>query len=59
MSKTQRKREEDLALSKNHGSNIRYRKRLEEEKEASEEQKKALEELARIDQELGFYDDQR
>jgi len=42
LSKTQRQREEEKALSKNHGANIKYRKRLVEDQEALTEQKTAL-----------------
>ncbi len=52
MSKTSRKQQEDLALSKNNGASIKYRKRLAEEQEALEEQQKALQELADLDQEM-------
>jgi len=45
MSKTNKKREEELALSKNHGANIKYRKRLVEDQEAQEERERALQEL--------------
>ncbi len=44
MSKTTRKKNDDLALSKNKGDNIRYLKRQQEEREAEEERKRALEE---------------
>ena len=44
MSKTQRKREEDPALSKNHGNNIKYRRRLVEDMEAEQELKNQLDE---------------
>lgn len=46
MAKTSRKQQEELALSKNNGASIKYRKRLAEEQEALEEQHKALQELA-------------
>ena len=42
MSKTQRKREEEPSLSKNHGNNIKYRKRLVEDLEAEQELKEEL-----------------
>ena len=42
MSKTSRKREEDPALSKNHGNSIKYRKRLVEDLEAEQELKEEL-----------------
>ena len=42
MAKTQRKREEDPALSKNHGNSIKYRKRLVEDLEAEQELKEEL-----------------
>jgi len=42
MSKTSRKQEEDMALSKNHGANIKYRKRLVEDQEAQEELEQEL-----------------
>ena len=49
MSKTYKEQEDRMALSKNNGKNIRYRKRLQEEHEASEEQKEALRRLAEYD----------
>ena len=49
MSKTYKEQEDRMALSKNNGKSIRYRKRLQEEKEASEEQKEALRRLAEYD----------
>jgi len=52
VSKTQRQREEEKALSKNHGANIKYRKRLVEDQEAQEERERALQELADMHQEL-------
>jgi len=52
VSKTQRQREEEKALSKNHGANIKYRKRLVEDQEAQEERERALQELANMHQEL-------
>jgi len=58
MSKTQRKREEDPALSKNHGNSIKYRKRLVEDMEAEQERREAaLERMTEISQELGLYDE--
>ena len=42
MSKTQRKKEEEPALSKNHGNSIKYRKRLVEDLEAEQELKEEL-----------------
>ena len=46
MSKTQRKRlQQEDALSKNNGHDVRYRKRLMDEQEAYEELKRSLEEL--------------
>ncbi len=42
MSKTQRKREEEPSLSKNHGNSIKYRKRLVEDLEAEQELKEEL-----------------
>ena len=42
MSKTQRKRDEEPALSKNHGNSIKYRKRLVEDLEAEQELKEEL-----------------
>ena len=44
MSKTQRKLEEDPALSKNHGNSIKYRKRLVEDMEAEQELKNQIDE---------------
>ncbi len=45
LSKTQRKRQQEDALSKNNGHDVRFRKRLLEEQEAYEELKRSLEEL--------------
>jgi hypothetical protein len=46
MSKTQRKRlQQEDALSKNNGHDVRYRKRLMDEQEAYEELKRSLNEL--------------
>lgn len=45
MSKTTRKRNEEMALSKNNGSTITYLRRKAEEREAEEERRKALEEF--------------
>lgn len=45
MSKTQRKRQQEDALSKNNGHDVRYRKRLMDEQEAYEELKRSLKEL--------------
>ncbi len=42
MAKTQRKREEEPSLSKNHGNSIKYRKRLVEDLEAEQELKEEL-----------------
>ena len=56
MSKTQRKRDEEPALSKNHGNNIKYRKRLVEDMEAEQERVEAMEELTQLNQDLGLYD---
>jgi len=56
MSKTQRKREEDLALSKNHGSSIRYLKRKVEEEETQEELERAIREFEDDNQRPEFYD---
>jgi hypothetical protein len=59
MSKTNREREEKEALSKNHGRNVRYRRRMIEDQEAKEERERALQELIEENQRLGMYDDQR
>ena len=46
LSKTQRKRtQQEDALSKNNGHDVRYRKRLMDEQEAYEELKRSLKEL--------------
>jgi len=45
MSKTQRKQQQEDALSKNNGHDVRYRKRLMDEQEAYEELKRSLKEL--------------
>jgi len=45
LSKTQRTRQQEDALSKNNGHDVRFRKRLLEEQEAYEELKRSLEEL--------------
>lgn len=42
MAKTNRKREEEPSLSKNHGNSIKYRKRLVEDLEAEQELKEEL-----------------
>jgi hypothetical protein len=42
MAKTQRKREEEPSLSKNHGNSIKCRKRLVEDLEAEQELKEEL-----------------
>ena len=52
MSKTNRKRQDDMALSKNNGQSIRYIRRRIEEEEASLEQRKALDEFNKIENEL-------
>jgi hypothetical protein len=49
MSKTQRKRQQEDALSKNNGHDVRYRKRLMDEQEAYEELKRSLKELENKD----------
>ena len=46
LSKTSRKQEEDMALSKNHGANIKYLKRLVEDHEAKEELERELQRKA-------------
>ncbi len=56
MAKTQRKREEEPSLSKNHGNSIKYRKRLVEDLEAEKERVEAMEELTQLSQDLGLYD---
>lgn len=54
MAKTYKEQEDRMALSKNNGKHIRYRKRKQEEKEASIEQKEALRRLAEYDEKHGF-----
>lgn len=50
VSKTQRKRlQQEDALSKNNGHDVRYRKRLMDEQEAYEELKRSLKELENKD----------
>ena len=49
MSKTYKEQEERKALTKNNGKHIRYRKRKQQEEQASAEQKEALRRLAEFD----------
>jgi ureidoglycolate hydrolase len=56
MSKTTRKKNEEMALSKNKGSTIRFLKRQAEEREAQKERDEALWELV---QNLGYVNDKR
>ena len=62
MSKTYKEQEDRMALSKNNGKSIRYRKRVQQDKEASVEQKEALRRLKEFDEQHGFsttwYEDQ-
>jgi hypothetical protein len=55
VSKTYKEQEENKAISKNNGKHIRYRKRIQEDQEATFEQKEALKRLADFDREHGFY----
>lgn len=59
MSKTNKQREEEMALSKNHGASVRFRKRLAEDEEAQQELEDALKELTEEQNRLGLYDDLR
>jgi hypothetical protein len=54
VSKTYKESEERMALSKNNGDKIRYRKRKQQELEASQEQKEAMRRLAEYDAQHGF-----
>ena len=54
MNKTYKEQEDRMALSKNNGKHIRYRKRVQQDKEASVEQKEALRRLAEFDDKHGF-----
>ena len=54
MSKTYKEQEERQALSKNNGKSIRYRKRVQQDKEASVEQREALKKLVEFDRKHGF-----
>lgn len=47
MGRTYKEQEEDKALSKNNGKNIRYRIRKQEEYEAKQEQQEAMKELTK------------
>ena len=54
MSKTYKEQEERQALSKNNGKSIRYRKRVQQDKEASVEQREALKKLVEFDRKHGL-----
>ena len=45
MSKTKKQREDEMALSKNHGASVRFRKRLAEDEEAEQELEEELKKL--------------
>ena len=48
-----------MALSKNHGSKVRYLKRLQQEEEANREQKEAMRRCAEWDDSHGFGNTER
>jgi len=59
VSKTYKEQEDRMALSKNHGSKVRYLKRLQQEEEANREQKEAMRRCAEWDDSHGFGNTER